>query len=133
MLTRVYSWSKANATGTAGGMGFFGQGNFGQTYGISDISPCKTSVSLLFLVSFCFAPLELQFVFFFYRPAPPSSVVLQPVAVTNPFGTLPAMPQISINQSGNSASIQYGISSLPVSLLFLLQHPHSSFFFLTLS
>ncbi|CDY20633.1 BnaC08g14250D [Brassica napus] len=47
-------------------------------------------------------------------PAPPSSVVLQPVAVTNPFGTLPAMPQISINQSGNSASIQYGISSLPV-------------------
>nr|VDD07959.1 unnamed protein product [Brassica rapa] len=68
----------ANATGTAGGMGFFGQGNFGQT------------------------------------PAPPSSVVLQPVAVTNPFGTLPAMPQISINQSGNSASIQYGISSLPV-------------------
>ncbi|KAJ0235870.1 Nuclear pore complex protein NUP98A [Hirschfeldia incana] len=68
----------ANATGNAGGLGFFGQGNFGQT------------------------------------PAPPSSVVLQPVAVTNPFGTLPAMPQISINQSGNSSSIQYGISSLPV-------------------
>uniref|UniRef100_A0A1J3FUW3 Nucleoporin autopeptidase n=1 Tax=Noccaea caerulescens TaxID=107243 RepID=A0A1J3FUW3_NOCCA len=68
----------ANATGNAGGLGFFGQGNFGQT------------------------------------PAPPSSVVLQPVAVTNPFGTLPAMPQISINQSGNSPSIQYGISSMPV-------------------
>ncbi|KAJ4869265.1 Nuclear pore complex protein NUP98A [Raphanus sativus] len=68
----------ANATGNAGGLGFFGQGNFGQT------------------------------------PAPPSSVVLQPVVVTNPFGTLPAMPQISINQSGNSSSIQYGISSLPV-------------------
>ncbi|WZZ57073.1 nuclear pore complex protein NUP98A [Brassica napus] len=68
----------ANATGNAGGLGFFGQGNFGQT------------------------------------PAPPSSVVLQPVAVTNPFGTLPAMPQISINQSGTSPSIQYGISSMPV-------------------
>ncbi|CAH8326887.1 unnamed protein product [Eruca vesicaria subsp. sativa] len=68
----------ANATGNTGGLGFFGQGNFGQT------------------------------------PAPPSSVVLQPVAVTNPFGTLPAMPQISINQSGNSPSIQYGISSMPV-------------------
>ncbi|KAL0697562.1 hypothetical protein Bca4012_053684 [Brassica carinata] len=68
----------ANATGNAGGLGFFGQGNFGQT------------------------------------PAPPSSVVLQPVVVTNPFGTLPAMPQISINQSGNSPSIQYGISSMPV-------------------
>ncbi|KAG2267809.1 hypothetical protein Bca52824_062364 [Brassica carinata] len=43
-----------------------------------------------------------------------SSVVLQPVTVTNPFGTLPAMPQISINQSGTSPSIQYGISSMPV-------------------
>ncbi|VVA90718.1 unnamed protein product [Arabis nemorensis] len=68
----------ANATGNTGGLGFFGQGNFGQT------------------------------------PAPLNSVVLQPVAVTNPFGTLPAMPQISINQGGNSSSIQYGISSMPV-------------------
>ena len=80
-------------------------------------------------VLFCSTGASVFFFFFFDRPAPPSSVVLQPVAVTNPFGTLPAMPQISINQSGNSASIQYGISSLPVSLLFLLQHPHSSFFF----
>ncbi|CAE5957094.1 unnamed protein product [Arabidopsis arenosa] len=68
----------ANTTGNAGGLGFFGQGNFGQS------------------------------------PAPLNSVVLQPVAVTNPFGTLPAMPQISINQGGNSPSIQYGISSMPV-------------------
>lgn len=70
-------------------------------------------------------PLKLH-ILFFDRPAPLNSVVLQPVAVTNPFGTLPAMPQISINQSGNSPSVQYGISSMPVSLLFLLQHP---FFF----
>ncbi|XP_020866468.1 nuclear pore complex protein NUP98A isoform X1 [Arabidopsis lyrata subsp. lyrata] len=68
----------ANTTGNAGGLGFFGQGNFGQS------------------------------------PAPLNSVVLQPVAVTNPFGTLPAMPQISINQGGNSPSIQYGISSMPI-------------------
>ncbi|CAD5312303.1 unnamed protein product [Arabidopsis thaliana] len=68
----------ANTTGNAGGLGIFGQGNFGQS------------------------------------PAPLNSVVLQPVAVTNPFGTLPAMPQISINQGGNSPSIQYGISSMPV-------------------
>ncbi|XP_023644706.1 nuclear pore complex protein NUP98A isoform X3 [Capsella rubella] len=68
----------ANTAGNAGGLGFFGQGNFGQS------------------------------------PAPLNSVVLQPVAVTNPFGTLPAMPQISINQGGNSPSIQYGISSMPV-------------------
>ncbi|KAH0853897.1 hypothetical protein HID58_090619 [Brassica napus] len=75
---QLRSNTTANATGNAGGLGFFGQGNFGQT------------------------------------PAPPSSVVLQPVPVTNPFGTLPAMPQISINQSGTSPSIQYGISSMPV-------------------
>ncbi|PHT93344.1 Nuclear pore complex protein NUP98A [Capsicum annuum] len=43
-----------------------------------------------------------------------SSVVAQPVIVTNPFGTLPAMPQMSIGRTGTSSSIQYGISSLPV-------------------
>lgn len=40
--------------------------------------------------------------------------VMQPVAVTNPFGTLPAMPQVSIGRTGTSSSIQYGISSMPV-------------------
>uniref|UniRef100_A0A5B7B6E7 Nucleoporin autopeptidase n=1 Tax=Davidia involucrata TaxID=16924 RepID=A0A5B7B6E7_DAVIN len=43
-----------------------------------------------------------------------SSVVAQPVPVTNPFGTLPAMPQMSIGRAGTAPSIQYGISSLPV-------------------
>ncbi|XP_074319202.1 nuclear pore complex protein NUP98A-like isoform X2 [Silene latifolia] len=43
-----------------------------------------------------------------------SSAVLQPVAITNPFGTLPATPHISIGNSGTSPSIQYGISSMPV-------------------
>ncbi|GAB4825977.1 hypothetical protein Ancab_008846 [Ancistrocladus abbreviatus] len=43
-----------------------------------------------------------------------SSVTVQPVAVTNPFGTLPAMPQMSIGRAGTSPSIQYGISSMPV-------------------
>ncbi|XP_009596897.1 nuclear pore complex protein NUP98A isoform X1 [Nicotiana tomentosiformis] len=43
-----------------------------------------------------------------------SSVVAQPAVVTNPFGTLPAMPQMSIGRTGTSSSIQYGISSLPV-------------------
>ncbi|KAK4360804.1 hypothetical protein RND71_019756 [Anisodus tanguticus] len=42
-----------------------------------------------------------------------TSVVAQPAVVTNPFGTLPAMPQMSIGRTGTS-SIQYGISSLPV-------------------
>lgn len=40
--------------------------------------------------------------------------VMQPVPVTNPFGTLPAMPQVSIGRTGTSSSIQYGISSMPV-------------------
>ncbi|KAK4489244.1 hypothetical protein RD792_005041 [Penstemon davidsonii] len=38
----------------------------------------------------------------------------QAAPVTNPFGTLPAMPQMSIGRAGTSPSIQYGISSLPV-------------------
>lgn len=47
-----------------------------------------------------------------------SSAIQNPVMVqpapTNPFGTLPALPQLSIGRTGNSPSIQYGISSLPV-------------------
>ncbi|CAM0880719.1 unnamed protein product [Alopecurus aequalis] len=44
-----------------------------------------------------------------------SNMVMQPTLVSNPFGTLPAMPQMSIGNGGSSPSIQYGISSLPVS------------------
>ncbi|XP_010247732.1 PREDICTED: nuclear pore complex protein NUP98A-like isoform X2 [Nelumbo nucifera] len=43
-----------------------------------------------------------------------STAVVQPAPVANPFGTLPAMPQISIGHSGSAPSIQYGISSMPV-------------------
>ncbi|KAL8159770.1 hypothetical protein V2J09_001307, partial [Rumex salicifolius] len=43
-----------------------------------------------------------------------SPAVMQPATVTNPFGLLPAMPQISIGHNGTSPSIQYGISSMPV-------------------
>ncbi|XP_022873753.1 nuclear pore complex protein NUP98A-like isoform X2 [Olea europaea var. sylvestris] len=43
-----------------------------------------------------------------------SSAVAQSALATNPFGTLPAMPQISIGRTDTSPSIQYGISSLPV-------------------
>lgn len=52
----------------------------------------------------------------FTRSATPSSVTV-PVPVTNPFGTLPAMPQMSIARAGTAPSIQYGISSMPVSLI----------------
>lgn len=51
------------------------------------------------------------------RSATPSSAVVQPVPATNPFGTLPALPQMSIGRVGTAPSIQYGISSLPVILL----------------
>ncbi|XP_042407914.1 nuclear pore complex protein NUP98A-like isoform X1 [Zingiber officinale] len=44
-----------------------------------------------------------------------ANVVMQPVPVANPFGTLPAMPQMSIGRVGSTPSIQYGISSMPVS------------------
>ncbi|KAL6986547.1 hypothetical protein U1Q18_019905 [Sarracenia purpurea var. burkii] len=43
-----------------------------------------------------------------------SPAVAPPLSVTNPFGTLPAMPQMSIGRSGAAPSIQYGIASLPV-------------------
>ncbi|TYK01639.1 nuclear pore complex protein NUP98A-like [Cucumis melo var. makuwa] len=39
---------------------------------------------------------------------------VQPAPATNPFGTLPAMPQMSISRPGAAPSIQYGISSMPV-------------------
>ncbi|XP_020547829.1 nuclear pore complex protein NUP98A isoform X1 [Sesamum indicum] len=42
-----------------------------------------------------------------------SMVAPQAAPITNPFGTLPAMPQMSIGRTGTSPSIQYGISSLP--------------------
>ncbi|XP_048445082.1 nuclear pore complex protein NUP98A-like [Pyrus x bretschneideri] len=47
-------------------------------------------------------------------PATQSSAAVQPVPATNPFGTLPAMPQMSISRGGTAPSIQYGISSMPV-------------------
>jgi len=47
-------------------------------------------------------------------------MVMQPAPVSNPFGTLPAMPQMSIGNGGSSPSVQYGISSLPVSFIFSL-------------
>ncbi|KAI3691934.1 hypothetical protein L6452_31737 [Arctium lappa] len=43
-----------------------------------------------------------------------SPVLAQPQSITNPFGTLPAMPQMSIGRAGTAPSVQYGISSLPV-------------------
>ncbi|KAF3330428.1 nuclear pore complex protein NUP98A isoform X2 [Carex littledalei] len=39
---------------------------------------------------------------------------IQQVAVTNPFGALPAMPTMSIGRVGSTPSVQYGISSMPV-------------------
>ncbi|XP_038679219.1 nuclear pore complex protein NUP98A-like isoform X2 [Tripterygium wilfordii] len=42
------------------------------------------------------------------------STVMQPAPITNPFGTLPAMPQMSIGQAGAAPSVRYGISTMPV-------------------
>ncbi|XAR70080.1 hypothetical protein NMG60_11026819 [Bertholletia excelsa] len=81
--------------------GSFGFGNFGQAQsagsvnfgGISSIFGESTSGQL---------------------SVAQGSVVAPTLAVSNPFGTLPAMPQMSIGRSGTGPSIQYGISSLPV-------------------
>ncbi|RWW30177.1 hypothetical protein GW17_00005250, partial [Ensete ventricosum] len=53
-----------------------------------------------------------------------SNMVMQPAPVANPFGTLPAMPQMSIGRLGSTPSIQYGISSMPVSFFFLEDREH---------
>ncbi|KAL6965228.1 hypothetical protein U1Q18_036280, partial [Sarracenia purpurea var. burkii] len=62
------------------------------------------------------------------RSAAQSSAVAPPLSVTNPFGTLPAMPQMSIGRSGTAASIQYGIASLPVLVLRLWELIAAAYF-----
>ncbi|XP_057773616.1 nuclear pore complex protein NUP98A [Salvia miltiorrhiza] len=47
-------------------------------------------------------------------PGTQGTVAAQAAPMTNPFGTLPTMPQVSIGRTGTSPSVQYGISSLPV-------------------
>ncbi|KAL4202914.1 hypothetical protein AMTRI_Chr02g223650 [Amborella trichopoda] len=80
--------------------GAFSFGNFGQT------QPAASSG--FGAVSNTFGQSTLG------QPAATQSVmVMQPVPVTNPFGTLPAMPQMSIGRSGSAPSVQYGISSMP--------------------
>ncbi|KAG4118462.1 hypothetical protein ERO13_D11G017500v2 [Gossypium hirsutum] len=49
-----------------------------------------------------------------YVSSTQSAAVAQPSTIANPYGTLPAMPQISIGRTGAAPSVQYGISSMPV-------------------
>ncbi|XP_052483089.1 nuclear pore complex protein NUP98A isoform X3 [Gossypium raimondii] len=49
-----------------------------------------------------------------YVSATQTAAVVQPGTIINPYGTLPAMPQMSIGQAGTAPSVQYGISSMPV-------------------
>jgi len=65
-----------------------------------------------------FCPIKCCFLpgcFLFDRAIPQSSMVAQAAPITNPFGTLPALPQMSIGRVGTTPSVQYGISSMPVS------------------
>ena len=58
----------------------------------------------------------LKNAFLFNRFTTQNAVAVQPVPITNPFGTLPAMPQMSIGRAGTTPSVQYGISSMPVTI-----------------
>ncbi|KAK9275408.1 hypothetical protein L1049_022672 [Liquidambar formosana] len=91
-------FQSAQPAQTSGGFGF---GNFGQPQAAG--SSGFGGMSSIFGQST-----------FGQSSATQSSSVVQPVPVTNPFGTLPAMPQMSIGRAGTSPSIQYGISSMPV-------------------
>ncbi|CAN6467465.1 unnamed protein product [Victoria cruziana] len=42
-----------------------------------------------------------------------NAAIMQP-SPANPFGTLPAMPQISVGRQGTASLVQYGISDMPV-------------------
>ncbi|VVA94118.1 unnamed protein product [Arabis nemorensis] len=88
--------------------GPFGFNNFGQT---QTANSCMFYVLKLIQLAL---PVDLSVKATLGKPALANSAVMQPVPVTNPYGTLPALPQISIAQGGNSPSIQYGISSMPV-------------------
>lgn len=54
--------------------------------------------------------------FLFNRFTPQNAIAVQPVPATNPFGTLPAMPQVSFGRAGTTPSVQYGISTMPVTI-----------------
>lgn len=79
--------------------------------------------SKFFIISYSFIPVACYLLFgwtlvsyvgFYRSVAQGYAGVQQPVPATNPFGTLPAMPQMSIGRGGTAPSIQYGISSMPV-------------------
>lgn len=57
---------------------------------------------------------NLFFMLIFNRVSTQTFAVAQPAPI-NPFGTLPAVPQISIGHGGMAPSVQYGIASMPVS------------------
>lgn len=64
-----------------------------------------------------------------YRPAQ-NMMAAAPTPVTNPFGTLPAMPQMMIGRSaGSGPSVQYGISSMPVSWETIIYLKNPRYFF----
>lgn len=68
---------------------------------LRDISCCMNVI--IMLVALLFRPTQ-------------SLMTAAPGPVTNPFGTLPAMPQMMIGRSaGSGPSVQYGISTMPVS------------------
>ena len=48
-----------------------------------------------------------------------STVPVQPAPNVSPFGALPTMARLSIGQAGSTSPVQYGISSMPVSVQFL--------------
>ena len=75
-------------------------------------SPFYCSHKIMFLQ---FKALLISLMSCAFRPAQ-NMMAATPTPVTNPFGTLPAMPQMMIGRSaGSGPSLQYGISSMPVS------------------
>ncbi|CAK9168190.1 unnamed protein product [Ilex paraguariensis] len=101
----------AGTSGLGGKPSIFGQNTLGQLY---------VSVSIFVLSTNTLGHSEKALTYVRSAEdvlsASQSSAVVQPAPVTNPFGTLPVMPQMSIGRTRMSPSIPYGISSLPHSV-----------------
>ncbi|KAL0287366.1 UNVERIFIED_CONTAM: Nuclear pore complex protein A [Sesamum angustifolium] len=103
-----FGQSQAGTSGFGGTPGMFSNNAFGQALEVfptADIYDFKRHPNLH---KFHYWRLDV------YMSGTQSSMVAHKQSHYKSFGTLPAMPQMSIGRTGTSPSIQYGISSLPV-------------------
>nr|XP_029118070.1 nuclear pore complex protein NUP98A isoform X2 [Elaeis guineensis] len=123
-LSTVFPQTAPSQTSSALSFGNFGQAQPGNSLVLCFLSFIATNISryyrrVIIDISASSGGLANTSSIFsqgtFAQPAATqSAIVVQPAPVTNPFGMLPATPQMSIGRVGSAPSIQYGISTMPV-------------------